>query len=142
MVRVEGASQKTLIGVAAAALILTLGCVVAVGLALVGGAVAVDSQVQEELRRAQIQTTRLSLLKLNTKVLEYQAFQLPTALPETLDDLLKPPNGEPPYVRPEELQDVWGERFVYDKEGDKYRLLSKGPDKARGTEDDIEERLD
>lgn len=138
----EGASKKTLIGVAAVALILTLGCVVAVGVALVGGAVAVESQVQEELRRAQIQTTRLSLLKLNTKVLEYQAFQLPTALPETLDDLLKPPNGEPPYVRPEDLQDVWGERFVYDKEGDKYHLLSKGPDKARGTEDDIEGRLD
>lgn len=46
------------------------------------------------------------------------------------------------YVKPEKLNDPWGEPYEYelavDGEEQPYRIWSKGPDKVSGTEDDIQ----
>lgn len=57
-------------------------------------------------------------------------------LPESLEDMEQPIRpGEPNFT--EVVDDPWGNKYVLEKEGNKVRIVSWGPDGQEGTEDDI-----
>jgi len=58
--------------------------------------------------------------------------------PESLEVLVPPLNGGGRYLSGKEaLFDLWGEPFRYEHTEDGYVIISSGPDKIMGTEDDI-----
>ena len=61
--------------------------------------------------------------------------------PESLSELTEPcdPESPEPYISEIPL-DSWKEPFVYRRSENGFELLSKGPDRIEGTEDDV--RLD
>ena len=42
-----------------------------------------------------------------------------------------------PYIEPNKLKDPWGNDFHYESDGQKFKIISAGPDGQFGTEDDI-----
>ena len=104
---------------------------------VLSGVFVVNSVIEQEQKSAQVMSTRIKLLKLEHKIQEYRIIQIPFALPHKLDDLVKPPNGEPAYIQADQLKDSWGEKIVYKQTDDSFVLMSKGPDKPQGTDDDI-----
>lgn len=63
------------------------------------------------------------------------------ALVEEPDDDEEGKNWHGPYLKPEDLQDSWGNDFIYECPGtyneNGYDLSSAGPDGETGTDDDI-----
>jgi len=95
---------------------------------------------------ARIQTTRQSMQNLKTTLgmFEINAGRFPTS-EEGLNALLEKPadvsdaEWDGPYIE-ESPKDAWGEEFIYRSPGEvnaDYDLVSKGPDKKEGTDDDI-----
>lgn len=104
---------------------------------LAGIMVAVGVVAFDQLDKANIKTTKVKLVKIDSKIQEYYAFQSPSAMPDSLQDLINPPNGEPPYLRETDLKDAWGQDINGSISGRKYELSSAGPDGATGSADDI-----
>lgn len=63
------------------------------------------------------------------------------ALPEELGEILKRREDDPS-LRPQAdwLEDGWGTPIRYVRNGDRYKLVSSGPDRRFGTADDQESR--
>jgi hypothetical protein len=61
--------------------------------------------------------------------------QTPASLDE-LTQFVNDSNGKPLLTK-EDLIDPWGEPFSYEHEGRKYVFWSSGPDKKKGTQDDV-----
>ncbi len=59
--------------------------------------------------------------------------------PDSLDDLIKTPDGEPlPLIDEEKLKDAWGNSYIFqNSNSNKTIITSKGPDGEGGNEDDI-----
>ena len=86
---------------------------------------------------AKIQAQRTSIDAIKTAVQAYEAST--TSLPQSLDDLTKDqPDGRPPLLEKNKLNDQWGKPVQYKKIGKyKYEIRSAGPDGNINTEDDI-----
>lgn len=107
---------------------------------LAGIMVTVGVFAFDALDRARIQDSKLKLKKVSSKIQEYYAFQSPSALPDSIDNLANPPGGEPAYLKPEDLKDPWGRDIQYTRNGNRsYTLRSAGPDGQDGSQDDIVE---
>lgn len=61
--------------------------------------------------------------------------------PSSLDALLTNPGSEKswrgPYIEENKLKDPWGNAFILESDGQKFKIISGGPDGATGNEDDI-----
>ncbi|MEO1269639.1 MAG: type II secretion system protein GspG [Myxococcota bacterium] len=105
---------------------------------LAGIMVTVGVYAFDALDRAKIKDTNLKLRKVAQKVQEYYAFKSPNAMPDSLDNLVNPPGGEPPYLKDEDIRDAWGRELSFDRKGDRsFVLRSAGPDGDDGSQDDI-----
>lgn len=103
------------------------------GIMVTVGVVAIN-----QLNNAKIKESKLRLNKLSNKIQEFYAFQEPNGLPDELGNLVSPPGGESPYVKPEDIKDSWGNDVIYNKTSDRnYELRSPGPDGQDGNDDDI-----
>ncbi|MDD4871910.1 MAG: type II secretion system protein GspG [Kiritimatiellae bacterium] len=71
---------------------------------------------------------------------EYKAHS--NCYPPSLEVLLSLPDAKPFFTHSngDPLQDSWGNRFIYELKGSNYTLLSPGPDRIRGTGDDIQRK--
>jgi general secretion pathway protein G len=106
---------------------------------LAGIMVAVGVVAFDQLKKGNIKTTDVKLRKLSGQIQQYYAFQTPPVLPDSLQDLLNPPNNEGAYVKDTDLKDAWGNDILYEKNGTReYKLVSPGADGSAGTEDDRE----
>lgn len=57
-----------------------------------------------------------------------------------LQALVNDPGAESwrgPYIEQNKLKDPWGKKFKYESDGQKYKIVSGGPDMQFGTGDDI-----
>jgi len=102
-------------------------------------AIAMPSFVKAR-REAQVRATRSTLAALSTAI--YMCELDTGGYPSSLSSLLKSdgsPNWDGPYSR-ENVVDVWGTPFAYELSGEHPRLISAGPDRITGTQDDITHR--
>ncbi len=91
------------------------------------------------LEKMNIKNTELKLKKVSNKAQEFYAYHAPNRLPESIDDLVEPPDGVAPFLTPDDTRDAWGTPILFERSGHTgYLLRSVGPDGAEGTEDDIE----
>lgn len=105
---------------------------------LAGIMVTVGVFAFDALDRANIKNTQLKLRKVAQKVQEYYAFKTPNEMPDSLDNLVNPPGGEPPYLKQEDVQDAWGREMSFERKGDRsFVIRSAGPDGDDGSQDDI-----
>lgn len=95
--------------------------------------------------KARVAAAQQQIRSLETAIVLFQ--QDYSRFPEDLDDLVERPSDidesqwTPPTVRPKDLEDPWGNAFVYRQPGDNgpYDLLSMGADGVVGGEDDGED---
>ena len=91
-------------------------------------------------KQARINAARTSIAAIATAV---NLYEIDTGkLPDTLDNLLRgsgEPNWNGPYIQGGTIQpDPWASPFTYQKSGENsYKVISAGPDRQPGTEDDI-----
>lgn len=84
--------------------------------------------------------TWITIAEVTDAVLRFQYdFQRP---PDSLEQLLRPPADQPPYLQSLPL-DAWGREFRYIRilepgSVGSFRIISDGPDREPDTEDDIE----
>ena len=127
------ANRKTLIliGVLGAISSAVFGCVMA---AIFGGAAMFGFATQQTMQyEAEVQTTRVRLHQVKNSIDVHVLSH--SAPPEQLSDMLK---GDKAVIQdPKNLEDAWGQPFVYRRDGEGYTLSSKGPDGQEGTEDDV-----
>ncbi len=72
---------------------------------------------------------RASLKSIETAVQNYEMEHL--RLPDSLEDLATVKDGKGPYLKPSELNDPWGQKFLYSKPGSHNRgfdLSCKSPE--------------
>jgi len=100
--------------------------VVLVILGLIAGAIGYN--VFNQLKAAQIDTSRLDLRKISDSVDLYRVEN--GSLPDSLAQLV-------PKVLKEIRKDPWGNEYKYVRSGDNFDVYSYGPDKAQGGGDDI-----
>lgn len=109
-------------------------------------AAVIGPRLTGRTKGARVSATRASINSLGTVLgtFEMHAGRYPTT-EEGLDALIEKPGDlnddewEGPYVN-EWPKDAFGEDFIYRSPGelnDDYDLISKGPDKREGTEDDV-----
>lgn len=109
-------------------------------------AAVIGPKLTGKTKGAKVSATRQSIGALNTTLgmFEMHAGRFPTT-DEGLDALINKPadlndnEWDGPYIR-EAAKDPFGEEFIYRSPGEvteDYDLVSKGPDKKEGTDDDI-----
>lgn len=91
---------------------------------------------QKKITENNMRTVRVALMRY-----EADTGSLPSKS-EGMDVLLENPNHEKwagPYIKDKSYQDAWGQELVYDPTGagKTFKVISAGPDKVIGTEDDI-----
>lgn len=92
------------------------------------------------VKSLQAKTTRLEAqteaVEVKSRLQHYYLTHDPHRLP---DDLAALTESEKPLVKDEELlEDPWGNRYIYRKDGDRgVEVFSPGPDGEPGTEDDV-----
>ena len=100
--------------------------------------------VVNSLENAKIGTAKLKVNELEKALQLYsvQVGDLPSQN-EGLRALLTPPDGSRPFLKEKDVpKDPWGEAFLYYNPArsggtQPYEIISKGPDRQEGTEDDI-----
>lgn len=109
-------------------------------LAILGGLLTIiGGQVTKQLGKARIKEARIHISEIG-KALDL--FNMDCAFyPDSLDDLVSAPDnckawGPDPYQK-KLPKDPWGSEFVYEVDGNNYVLISPGPDKTEGSDDDI-----
>jgi general secretion pathway protein G len=104
-------------------------------LGILAGVVVVS--VAGKQKGAMIKATRASISGLCTAVdlYEVDTGQYPASL-EALVNSDGSPNWNGPYFKGT-AADAWGTPFSYSAQGDKYKIISAGPDKNMGSGDDI-----
>lgn len=109
-------------------------------------AAIIGPKLTGKTKTASIKATQSSINSLATALglFEIQAGRFPTT-EEGLDALLEKPDDlsdeqwDGPYLK-EYPKDAWNEEFVYRQPGEinaDYDVISKGPDRKEGTDDDI-----
>ena len=88
------------------------------------------------VEEAMVKEARAEIARLEGVVDTYRALSDSQELPESLDDLTRPPDGSAPLLD-EIPKDPWGQEYVYHVTGEGYELYSRGPDQIDGTWDDI-----
>jgi general secretion pathway protein G len=95
---------------------------------------------QEEARKDQ---TKLGMGVIEQSLQMFQVHnngRLPTT-EQTLDALVTAPSDSKtwrgPYIEPNKLNDPWGQKFQYESDGRKFKIISGGPDGQIGNADDI-----
>jgi len=59
-------------------------------------------------------------------------------IPDSLEELLQPiKDSSKPLLEKEDIIDAWGELMRYEHDGNKYLIISSGPDRKMRTADDI-----
>lgn len=101
------------------------------------------TQLTKQQDEAMIDATKLSMGKIQQSL---QLFRLhnnylyPTT-DQGLSALVTDPGNTKkwrgPYIEEEKLKDPWGNEFQYESDGRTFKIISSGPDKDFGTEDDI-----
>ncbi len=102
---------------------------VILGLLAAGAAIAIPGQ----MKRASIRATKTSMTTVKSQIESYRAENAGEA-PATLQVLI------PSYMQAGSDLDAWDEPYYYlptPGQAYAYTLISKGPDKEQGTEDDI-----
>lgn len=111
--------------------------IAAVVLAVVGGGVLFGGRMMSQNLTSQANQAKVDLAKTTTKNL-FSAVELYRvkngAPPDTLEQLKS--SG----IISQLNQDPWGSAFVLVKEGETMAIVSPGPDKKLGTDDDIQEK--
>ena len=105
-------------------------CIFAVGVLLL---VLVTS---EGNREPSLPPVRTQLAELE-KAINIYAMGHGGKLPETLEELARGSEGEPPLLKKEGLTDPWGTPFGYERKGRRFTITSAGPDRVMGTADDV-----
>jgi general secretion pathway protein G len=110
-------------------------------LALIASVVVVA--VMNQFERAKIKTAKLKIGEIQKALDLYKVDQgdFPSQS-EGLQVLVSPPGGGAPYLKEKDVpKDPWGQGFVYYNPsrsgGAGIEVVSKGPDKQEGTQDDI-----
>lgn len=74
------------------------------------------------------------------QIFQVHNFSYPTN-EQGLEALVRDPgsakNWRGPYTEENKLKDPWGELYGYESDGRKYKIISGGPNKSLGDEDDI-----
>lgn len=86
---------------------------------------------------AKIKATQASISAIQTAVGTYEVTT--TTFPQSIDDLTRDqPDGRPPLLDKNKINDQWGTPIQYKKLSKyKYEIRSAGPDGKFGTEDDL-----
>jgi general secretion pathway protein G len=91
-----------------------------------------------QLDNAKKQETKVKLGKIAGQVQTFATLQTPPALPDSLQDLVEPPDGLKPLLKESDTKDAWGQDIAYNKKGNRsYELRSPGADGQDGNEDDV-----
>ena len=109
-----------------------------VAVAIIGilGTTAVVA-VKQQLDKARLVAAQEGVNNLESAILTYQINY--KKLPSSLDDLVQPYDGDQPIVRggAKVLEDPWGHKYQYERNGRDVVVISGGPDESIGTDDDI-----
>jgi len=122
-------TRRTLVARPGFSLIELTAVLVILGLLMAGAAVAVPAQI----KKARIRTTKGSMTIIKTQIDAYRAENAGDA-PASLAVLV------PSFMEEKSLRDSWEENYYYlptPGSPNPYTLISTGPDKDLGTEDDI-----
>ena len=85
-----------------------------------------------------VRVTMHRMRVIETSIYHYYVSQSPKQLPSSLQDLVSPPNGEPPYLFEQQISDGWDQEIDFSISGPKKIVLtSRGPDQVVGSQDDI-----
>ena len=87
------------------------------------------------LDSANIKTTNIQLGNFKTAVQQYRLDY--KKLPNNLDDLVNTPKGTSLLEGDEVPKDGWDNDFNFEKNGNKIKIYSNGPDGVPNTEDDL-----
>lgn len=100
------------------------------------GTIAIQN-VTEHLKKANETAAKASVDSLKEAVTTYYIQH--KKLPSSLNDLVEGSDDNPPILEGGEgaLIDPWDNEYVFKKSGQRYYILSKGPDGEEGTDDDI-----
>jgi hypothetical protein len=87
---------------------------------------------------AKIKTTQLKISEIGSTIQQY--YTMTGDYPDSLGDLVSPPDGLRPFFK-STPKDSWQEEFIYKRTSgsgdDPFVVYSKGPDRAKGTKDDV-----
>lgn len=99
-------------------------------------ATVVASNLMGALDNAKIQTTQLKISEIGSTVNQY--YTMVGDYPDSMNDLVSPPGGLKPFFK-SAPKDPWNKEFVYKRTSgeESFVVYSLGPDKAKGTSDDI-----
>jgi general secretion pathway protein G len=87
--------------------------------------------------KARIETTRQTIAAVATAIQLYET-NTTKGLPSSLDELTKPLGEYPAPLKKDKLNDAWGNKLQYKKQGKyEYEVRSAGPDGNMGSGDDI-----
>lgn len=94
---------------------------------------------QEEVMKDQARIA-MGQLSSDLQIFKVHNFSYPNN-EQGLDALVSDPgsvkNWRGPYTEEKKLEDPWGERYEYESDGSNYKIISGGPNKSVGDEDDI-----
>lgn len=115
-------------------LCVTIGLLLLLIWGVIGARIFFDTKQHD---KDMVKISQLELKRVANLVHQYELYQEPSALPDTLDQLVHPPEGQPDFAKPKDLLDVWGNPIRYERDGETFTLTSPGPDGQDGTEDDL-----
>jgi hypothetical protein len=91
--------------------------------------------IEEAVRREKIRRTNAMLKVLAEGIDSYRSDHAQFAITKKIDELLD--FLSPRYLKTPHRFDLWGEEFEYRGSATAYRLISSGPDRKSGNEDDL-----
>ena len=105
---------------------------------LLSGLMALDASNANATAVASKYASARTKLSLMGKAIEIYALEHRGKLPDSLNDLIESDDQDrPPLLNQKDLVDPWGEPIGYVFEGRNYVIMSAGPDKIMGTDDDV-----
>jgi general secretion pathway protein G len=106
-------------------------------LAIIGTVMAflIGPRIYNSFKRSQIDTSRILINQYNQGIMEWKTRNPAADCPPSLDELF-----QQKFVNAKPI-DTWGQPLIYrcpgNMSGEGFDLLSKGPDRQEGTQDDI-----
>ena len=85
--------------------------------------------------RANVKLAEMDLQNFKSGCVQYRTFF--KKYPNSLEDLINPPDGNPLLDSETVPQDPWGNDYFFEKTGNKIKVYSAGNDGLENTEDDI-----
>ncbi|MBQ1267054.1 MAG: type II secretion system protein GspG [Proteobacteria bacterium] len=95
----------------------------------------IGSNVLGSSERANVKMAEMDLQNFKSAITQYKVFFKKS--PSSLNDLIHTPDNNPLLDAEEIQKDPWGNDYALEKNGNKIKISSFGPDGIENTEDDI-----